>query len=104
MASMLDSPAAVVRHFHRRLGALGTPARAAGAKAYMKSALRFHGVMADDLRDRCAAFCKAHPLDARSLRAAVDALYATDWFELRSHGDRMSGLTRREATKYLNVP
>jgi 3-methyladenine DNA glycosylase AlkD len=74
----------VVRHFHRRLGALGTPARAAGAKAYMKSALRFHGVMADDLRDTCAAFCKAHPLDARSLRAAVDALYATDWFELRS--------------------
>jgi 3-methyladenine DNA glycosylase AlkD len=75
-----------VRHFRARLRALGSPDRAAREKAYMKSALRFHGVTAAQLRATCAAFCKDHELDARSLRAVVDGLFATEWFDLRSVG------------------
>jgi 3-methyladenine DNA glycosylase AlkD len=71
------------------------PARAAGAKAYMKSDLSFHGVTAAQLRAECAAFCKERELDARSLRAAVDGLYATSEFDLRSAGIAL--LERRRA-------
>jgi 3-methyladenine DNA glycosylase AlkD len=52
----------------------------------MKSDLRFYGVTAPQLRATCAAFCKETPLDAHSLRTIVDALFATDWFDLRSMG------------------
>lgn len=50
----------------------------------MKSELRFHGVPVPQLRAECAAFLKATSLDARSLHAAVDALFATEWFDLRT--------------------
>jgi 3-methyladenine DNA glycosylase AlkD len=76
--------ASAVRHFRARFRALGTPARSASEKAYMKSALQFHGVDAAQLRAAAAAFCKENDLDASSLRAIVDALYATDWFDLHS--------------------
>jgi 3-methyladenine DNA glycosylase AlkD len=39
----------------RALAAAGSPARSAGAQAYMKSAMPFHGVDAKTLR----AICKA---------------------------------------------
>ncbi|MGO8993827.1 MAG: DNA alkylation repair protein [Polyangiaceae bacterium] len=80
------TPSAAVRHFRTRLSALGTPTRASSEKAYMKSTLLFHGVTAAQLRGTCAAFCKEHPLDHDSLRAIVAALFATDWFDLRSMG------------------
>ena len=50
----------------------------------MKSALEFHGVDAATVRAACAEFCKAHALDHDALVAVVDALYATDWFDLHS--------------------
>jgi 3-methyladenine DNA glycosylase AlkD len=81
---MASASPPVVRHFRRRFRALGNPARAESEKAYMKSALRFHGVSAAILRSECTAYCKANELDARTLRGAVDALFATDWFDLRS--------------------
>lgn len=81
----MTAPAAVVRHFTKRFRELGSPARAASERAYMKSELRFHGVDARTLRGECAAWCKAHgDLDREALVGAVDALFATDWFDLRS--------------------
>jgi 3-methyladenine DNA glycosylase AlkD len=78
-------PAAVVRHFDRRFREVGTARRAEGAKAYMKSALRFHGVDAAQLRTECVAFCKAHPdMDRDGLIACATALFATDAFDIRS--------------------
>jgi len=51
----------------------------------MKSALRFHGVDAAQLRTECVAFCKAHPdMDRDGLIACATALFATDAFDLRS--------------------
>lgn len=78
------TPTAAVRHFRARFEDLGDPASAAAQRAYMKSALRFHGVTAPQLRSVCAAFCEEGEVDARSLRAIVEALFATDWFDLRS--------------------
>jgi 3-methyladenine DNA glycosylase AlkD len=79
------TPAAVVAHFDARFGKLGTAARAAGTKAYMKSALRFHGIDAAQLRAECAAFCAEHATLTRAeLVSYVDALFATDGFDLRS--------------------
>jgi 3-methyladenine DNA glycosylase AlkD len=78
--------ASAVRHFRASFRALGSPARAVSEKAYMKSELQFHGVSAPQLRALCVTFCKENELDAASLRAIVDALFATDWFDLRSMG------------------
>ena len=51
----------------------------------MKSALRFHGVDAAQLRGECAAFCKAHAeIDREQLIGYATALFATDGFDLRS--------------------
>jgi 3-methyladenine DNA glycosylase AlkD len=78
-------PASAVRHFDRRFRELGTARRAEGAKAYMKSGLRFHGVDAAQLRAECVAFCKAHlEMDRNELIAYATALFATDAFDLRS--------------------
>jgi 3-methyladenine DNA glycosylase AlkD len=82
------TPRACVRHFEARFAALGTRERAEGAKAYMKSELRFHGVDAKTLRTEALAFCKAHHgpegMDRAALVGYVDALFATDAFDLRS--------------------
>ena len=51
----------------------------------MKSALRFHGVDAAQLRAECVAFCNAHPdMDREQLIAWATALFATNAFDLRS--------------------
>src|SRR5262245_32274708 len=77
--------AGVVAHFEARFRKLGTAARATGAKAYMKSELRFHGIDAAQLHAECAAFCAEHaPLTRAALVSYVDALFATDAFDLRS--------------------
>lgn len=84
---MSPSPDDAVRHFRARFEAGGAPARAVSEKTYMKSALRFHGVDAKQIHAECASFCKEHrDLDRESLRAVVSALYATDWFDLRTAG------------------
>jgi 3-methyladenine DNA glycosylase AlkD len=77
-------PTAAVGHFQARVRALGRAERAAGAKAYMKSELRFDGVTMPVLRAEARAFLKAQPdLDRDALVAISGALFATDHFELR---------------------
>jgi 3-methyladenine DNA glycosylase AlkD len=81
------SPATAVRFFRTRFRELGSPVRAKGERAYMKSTLLFHGVTASQLRAAAADFCKEHrDLSRADLVAIVDALYETDWFDLRSVG------------------
>jgi 3-methyladenine DNA glycosylase AlkD len=81
------NPRAAVRHFETRFQKLGSPTRAVSERAYMKSTLRFHGIDAKTLRAECAAFCKEHAdLDRSALVPIVDALFATEWFDLRSAG------------------
>jgi 3-methyladenine DNA glycosylase AlkD len=50
----------------------------------MKSALQFHGVDAAQLRAAVRDLCAAQPLDHPALTETVEALYATDWFDLRT--------------------
>jgi 3-methyladenine DNA glycosylase AlkD len=73
-----------VAFFRSRFKAAGKPERATYERAYMKSALKFHGVDAAAIRGACAAFVKEHPLDHDAVVGVVDALYATDWFDLHS--------------------
>jgi 3-methyladenine DNA glycosylase AlkD len=82
--------------FSARFRRIGTKERAAGEKAYLKSELKFHGVDAKQLREACRAWCAERvELTRAELRRAVDALYATDWFDLRSAG---VGLLERKHT------
>ena len=85
MASRVDPGAGAVRFFTRRLRPLGSAARAAGEKAYLKSELRFWGTSQGPLRATVREFCDAHPdLTRRDLRAIAETLYATDVHELRA--------------------
>jgi len=64
---------------------LADPARAAGAKAYLKSDLDFIGVATPEFRRAIKAELKAAPpLDRPTLLAAVEALWAPPVFELRA--------------------
>ncbi|HEU4406886.1 MAG TPA: DNA alkylation repair protein [Polyangiaceae bacterium] len=83
---MARAPAtAAPTFFAEHFRALGTPARAAAEKAYLKSPLRFHGVTVPEIRRACADFCQEHRgLDRERLRAEVDALMQTDFHDLRS--------------------
>ena len=84
---MTNASASARRFFERRLRAAGTPARAAGTKAYLKSDLRFYGTTMPDLRGATNDFAREHPELTRSeLRKIVDELWSTDVFELRSAG------------------
>jgi 3-methyladenine DNA glycosylase AlkD len=79
------SPDSAVRHFASRFRAIGSSEDAKAQRAYMKSALRFHGVSAAQIRAECAAFCKAGPeLERDAVVNIVEALFATEWFDLRS--------------------
>jgi 3-methyladenine DNA glycosylase AlkD len=78
------SAADPVAWFRKCFRAAGDAARAAQEKRYMKSALSFHGVDAATVRAACAAYVKEHEVDAAALRQAVDALYASEWFDLHS--------------------
>ena len=90
---------AAVAFFEKRFAAAGSAARADSERAYMKSALRFHGVDAKTVRAACADFTRSHPaLDHDGVVAAVDALYATDWFDLRSAGVGLLERTRELLT------
>ena len=71
--------------FTERFRRQGMEARAAAQKAYMKSALRFHGVTQPQIRAAAAELVRAHPqLDRARVKALVNAAYASDWFDLRS--------------------
>jgi 3-methyladenine DNA glycosylase AlkD len=75
---------AAVDFFRKRFKAAGKAERATYERAYMKSALKFHGVDAAAIHDACREFCGEHALDHDALVGVVDALYATDWFDLHS--------------------
>jgi 3-methyladenine DNA glycosylase AlkD len=74
------------RFFHARFGEHEDLASAKSQQAYMKTALRFHGVDAKSLRAAAADFVRARPgeLDRAALRSIAEQLFATDWFDLRS--------------------
>lgn len=65
----------------------GTQERAAGAKAYLKSELDFHGVDARGIRDTAREVFNRNPeLDHDSVVALVRSLWVTDVFDLRAVG------------------
>jgi 3-methyladenine DNA glycosylase AlkD len=78
---------ATIAALRRRLRALGTPGRAVAEKAYLKSALSFHGVTVPQVRSAAADLLWAHPdLERAELPALVDGLYRTRFHDLRSAG------------------
>jgi 3-methyladenine DNA glycosylase AlkD len=71
--------------FTRRLRSAGSPARAKGEKAYLKSELRFWGTGQQPIHAAVRDYCEAHPeLTRVDLRAIAETLYASDVHELRS--------------------
>ncbi|HWM93271.1 MAG TPA: DNA alkylation repair protein [Thermoanaerobaculia bacterium] len=76
-----------VKRIQSTLRPLGTPERAEGAKAYLKSDLEFLGVTVPDLRRAAKAWLREHPgLDRGRLLSLVEALWATRVHELRAFG------------------
>lgn len=74
-------------HVRARFGSLGDETRAAAQKAYMKSVLRFHGVTSADVRDAARELLRDDPdLDHDGLVALADALFSSEWFDVRSVG------------------
>jgi len=78
---------AEVRAIEETLRPLGTPERAEGAKAYLKSDLDFLGVATDPLRAAARDWLREHPeTDHDPLVGLVEALWARPVHELRSFG------------------
>ena len=68
-----------------RLRPLGTPARAAGSKAYLKSDLEFYGLTMPALRSEAKVWLRAHPeLSRKDLGKLAAALFRRRAFELRA--------------------
>jgi 3-methyladenine DNA glycosylase AlkD len=85
MASRVDLEARAVSFFTRRLRRAGSPERAIGEKAYLKSALRFWGTSQETIRAAVHEYSDSHPdLTRADLRAIAETLYATDVHELRA--------------------
>lgn len=72
----MPRPTPLLLALRARLAALGDPARARGAQAYMKSAMPFHGVGAVPLRAVCRElFAPLSPRDAAAFRREVLGLF-----------------------------
>jgi 3-methyladenine DNA glycosylase AlkD len=79
--------AQTVATIHERFRQEGFPERAAGEKRYLKSDLQFAGMTVPDIRMAAKGFRREHPHMTRpELVALSEALWATDWHELRSMG------------------
>jgi 3-methyladenine DNA glycosylase AlkD len=75
---------ALVMEIDRELRKVGTPERAAGSKAYLKSDLTFYGTTMPDKRKIVRAVLKAHPeLDGAGLLSLVRSLWAAPIHERR---------------------
>lgn len=104
MAHQGHSSTDAVAFFTERFEREGDPARAEKEKAYMKSALSFHGVSMALVRAAARDHERAHPeLDDQALRAAVDALFASGWFDLRSAAIALLE-RRRRALSIAHLP
>lgn len=87
MAQTRKWASAEVARIEASLRKLGTPARAAGAKAYLKSDLDFLGLTTPDLRKAATAWLRSSDgIDRESLLALVEALWQTRVHELRGFG------------------
>ncbi|HSQ63193.1 MAG TPA: DNA alkylation repair protein [Polyangiaceae bacterium] len=76
---------AALAFFRKRFRAEGDQSRAAGAKAYLKSQLRFYGVANPGVRAAASDYLRERPLqNAREVVAVCRALYATREHELWS--------------------
>lgn len=85
MAPRVSLGSGAVTFFTRRLRRAGSPARAVGEKAYLKSDLRFWGTSQDSIRAVVREYCEKPPALTRAeLRAIAETLYATDVHELRA--------------------
>jgi 3-methyladenine DNA glycosylase AlkD len=78
-----DVPA-LVAHLDARLRDSGTPERAVGSKAYLKSDLDFYGTPVPAMRDAVRALRRQHPdLAVADVRALAGALWEPRVFERR---------------------
>lgn len=70
-----------------RFGSAGTADAADWQKAYMKSALDFHGVSSAEVRGAARELLADHPdLGHDGIVRVVDHLMASSWFDIRSTG------------------
>ncbi|MFO0552795.1 MAG: DNA alkylation repair protein [Polyangiaceae bacterium] len=76
----------VEREIRTRFAAVADAESAASQRAYMKSALSFHGVSTAEMRAAGRAALEAHALDHDGLVAVVDGLFDSEWFDVRSAG------------------
>jgi 3-methyladenine DNA glycosylase AlkD len=82
-----SDPAADAASIEARLRELGTPERAVGAKAYLKSDLEFTGASVPAIRAAITSWRKARPALAHDeLTAITRALWAAPLFECRLAG------------------
>ena len=85
----MTAPGPLLAALRRELAAAGEPARAAGARAYMKSAMSFHGVDTETLRSICATVFARHPVtSAPRWRSDVLAL----WHDARFREERYAAI------------
>ena len=81
----MTTPKTARAFFAARFRAVGTPARAAHDRAYLKSDQRFYGATVPQIRRAGANFYREHHEVTRSeLRAIVTDLYASECYEHRS--------------------
>ena len=91
----------LLRALRRRLAAAGTRKRAEGARAYMKSAMPFHGVDVKTLRAICREVFARHPVaSAAAWRRDVLAIWRGAQFrEERYAAIELTGTAARAASR-----
>lgn len=76
MEASLGADGDLVESLRQRMRADGNPDRAAGAQAYMKSAMPFHGLALGDVRRMVREVARTHPIrDRERWEATVRALW-----------------------------
>jgi hypothetical protein len=85
MAQGVSAAVDAVSYFRTQLRAAGSRKRAASAKAYLKSELRFYGASVPAVRTIAADYSRSNrDLTRAQLREIADAAYDTDVNEIRS--------------------
>ncbi|HEX8100438.1 MAG TPA: DNA alkylation repair protein [Actinomycetota bacterium] len=79
----MTSPKAVARRLDAELKAAGSPERAVGEKAYLKSDLTFYGVKLAEMRRLAKEVSKTEALDHAAAVALVEELWNKPVFERR---------------------